>query len=137
MASRRDWQLQQLGITRWILRRPAVLQGEIAIALPEHIRLVVVAQPAPALDNPLIGDVLRSMALTPDRVLPLTPDRVAMLPEKHRCNSWCLGVDVPLGLSGVRLVSPGLEELQHSGAARAALWRQICEHEQDIFATAG
>jgi DNA polymerase-3 subunit psi len=34
MTSRREWQLQQLGITRWSLRRPGALQGEIAISLP-------------------------------------------------------------------------------------------------------
>ncbi|EDD6876593.1 DNA polymerase III subunit psi, partial [Salmonella enterica subsp. enterica serovar Typhimurium] len=28
MTSRRDWQLQQLGITQWALRRPGALQGE-------------------------------------------------------------------------------------------------------------
>ena len=44
MTSRRDWQLQQLGITQWSLRRPGALQGEIAISLPEHIRLVMVAE---------------------------------------------------------------------------------------------
>lgn len=33
MTSRRDWQLQQLGITQWSLRRPRALQGEIAISL--------------------------------------------------------------------------------------------------------
>ncbi len=27
MTSRRDWQLQQLGITQWSLRRPGALQG--------------------------------------------------------------------------------------------------------------
>lgn len=32
MTSRRDWQLQQLGITQWSLRRPGALQ-EIAIAI--------------------------------------------------------------------------------------------------------
>jgi DNA polymerase-3 subunit psi len=37
MTSRRDWQLQQLGITQWSLRVGA-LQGEIAISLPAHIR---------------------------------------------------------------------------------------------------
>ncbi len=35
MTSRRDWQLQQLGITQWSLRRPGALQGEIAIAIPD------------------------------------------------------------------------------------------------------
>ena len=28
MTSRRDWQLQQLGITQWSLRRPGALQGD-------------------------------------------------------------------------------------------------------------
>lgn len=27
MTSRRDWQLQQLGITQWSLRRPGALAG--------------------------------------------------------------------------------------------------------------
>ena len=43
MTSRRDWQLQQLGITQWALRRPTALQGEIAISIPAHVRLVMVA----------------------------------------------------------------------------------------------
>ncbi|XPE40743.1 DNA polymerase III subunit psi [Shigella flexneri] len=43
MTSRRDWQLQQLGITQWSLRRPGALQGEIAISIPAHVRLVMVA----------------------------------------------------------------------------------------------
>lgn len=34
MTSRRDWQLQQLGITQWALRRPTALRGEIAISIP-------------------------------------------------------------------------------------------------------
>nr|VUD28169.1 DNA polymerase III psi subunit [Raoultella sp. NCTC 9187] len=28
MTSRRDWQLQQLGITQWSLRRPGALQAK-------------------------------------------------------------------------------------------------------------
>ncbi len=71
MTSRRDWQLQQLGITQWSLRRPGALQGEIAISLPEHIRLVMVAETPPSLTEPLIGDILRALAVTPDQVLQL------------------------------------------------------------------
>lgn len=74
MTSRRDWQLQQLGITQWALRRPTALQGEIAISIPAHVRLVMVAEELPALNEPLIGDVLRSLKLTPDQVLQLTPN---------------------------------------------------------------
>lgn len=91
MTSRRDWQLQQLGITQWALRRPTALQGEIAISIPAHVRLVMVAEELPALNEPLIGDVLRSLKLTTEQVLQLTPDRVTMLPSDSRCNSWRMG----------------------------------------------
>ncbi len=133
MTSRRDRQLTQLGITQWRLRRPAVLQGEIALRIPEHIRLVMVADKPPTLTDPLIQDVLRALTLTEANVLPLTPDRAALLPEGSRCNSWRLGVESPLTLPGVQLSSPGFDELLHNAAARIALWRQICEHEQDLF----
>ncbi len=106
MTSRRDWQLQQLGITQWSLRRPGALQGEIAISLPEHIRLVMVAETPPSLTEPLIGDILRALAVTPDQVLQLTPDRVAMLPQDSRCNSWRLGTEASLPLAGAQVSTP-------------------------------
>ncbi|KIS45023.1 DNA polymerase III subunit psi [Kosakonia radicincitans] len=133
MTSRRDWQLQQLGITQWSLRRPAVLQGEIAISLPAHIRLVMVACEPPMLADPLVSDVLRALTITADQVLQLTPDRVAMLPPGSQCNSWWLGVDEPQPLAGAQVATPGVDELRANPAARAALWQQICEHEHDFF----
>ena len=96
MTSRRDWQLQQLGITQWSLRRPGALQGEIAISIPAHVRLVMVAAQLPALTEPLMSDILRALTVSQDQVLQLTPDRVAMLPQGSRCNSWRLGTDAPL-----------------------------------------
>ena len=93
MTSRRDWQLQQLGITQWSLRRPGALQGEIAIAIPQHVRLVMVANDLPALTDPLVSDVLRALTVSPDQVLQLTPEKIAMLPQGSRCNSWRLGTD--------------------------------------------
>ncbi len=108
MTSRRDWQLQQLGITQWSLRRPGALQGEIAISLPEHIRLVMVAETPPSLTEPLIGDILRALAVTPDQVLQLTPERVAMLPQDSRCNSWRLGTEASLPLAGAQVSTPAL-----------------------------
>ncbi|MRS15325.1 DNA polymerase III subunit psi [Enterobacteriaceae bacterium RIT691] len=133
MTSRRDWQLQQLGITQWALRRPSVLQGEIAISLPEHIRLVMVAEELPPLTEPLVRDVLRALAVTPDQVLQLTPERVAMLPQGGRCNSWRLGEGEPVALEGAQVASPAYHQLQISAAARADLWQQICAHEHDFF----
>lgn len=130
---RRDWLLQQLGLTQWVLRRPAVLQGEVAITLPAHTRLVMIARQLPALTDPLVSDVLRSLGLNSAQVFQVTPDSAAMLPADKPCNSWCLGTDVQLSLPGAKLQTPALDELYHNGAARQALWRQICEHEHDFF----
>lgn len=133
MTSRRDWQLQQLGITQWALRRPAALQGEIAISIPAHVRLVMVAEELPALNETLISDVLRTLKMSADQVLQLTPDRVAMLPSDSHCNSWRLGIADEVTLPGGRLSSPALAELKANPAARSALWQQICEYEHDFF----
>ncbi len=133
MTTRRDWQLQQLGITQWSLRRPTALQGEIAISLPAHIRLVMVSFELPTLTDPLVGDVLRALAVSADQVLQLTPDRVVMLPEGSTCNSWRLGIDAPLALAGAQVASPAFDELRGNPAARAALWQQICDYEHDFF----
>ncbi|EMM6516829.1 DNA polymerase III subunit psi [Enterobacter ludwigii] len=133
MTSRRDWQLQQLGITQWALRRPTALQGEIAISIPAHVRLVMVVAELPALNEPLIGDVLRSLKLTTEQVLQLTPDRVTMLPSDSRCNSWRMGDIDEVSLEGSQICSPALDELKANPKARSALWQQICEYEHDFF----
>lgn len=133
MTTRREWQLQQLGITRWSLRRPGALRGEIAITLPAHVRLVMAGNDLPALHEPLISDILRALALTPDQVLQLAPDRVAMLPEGSCCNSWRLGTDAPITLEGAQIATPAWADLCTNPAARAALWQQICTYEHDFY----
>jgi DNA polymerase-3 subunit psi len=99
---------------------PGALQGEIAISLPGHIRLVMVAENPPSLTEPLISDILRALALSPDQVLQLTPERVAMLPQDSRCNSWRLGTDAPLLLAGARFPRPLLMNFR---PARLLAWR--------------
>ena len=73
MSSRRDWLLQQMGITQYKLRRPRALQGEIAITLPPDTRLLIVADIPPAAGDPLVNDVLRAMAIAPQQTLSITP----------------------------------------------------------------
>ncbi|RWR00917.1 DNA polymerase III subunit psi [[Pantoea] beijingensis] len=133
MSSRRDWLLQQMGITQYTLRRPRALQGEIALALPTDTRLLIVASVPPSTEDPLVSDVLRSLTLAPHEVVILTPDRLAMLPEERQCASWLLGVDETIAIKGVQLSSPALDELYHNADAKRALWQQICEYESDFF----
>lgn len=128
MTPRRDWLLQQMGITQWVLHRPTVLQGKIAITLHARTRLVIIAASLLIAYDPLIGDVLHSLSLRPEQVCSLTPEQTAMLPTSTHCHSWCLGVDVPLDWTGVQLSSPSLEELYANPIAKRALWQQISEH---------
>ncbi len=66
----------------------------------------MVAETPPSLTEPLIGDILRALAVTPDQVLQLTPERVAMLPQDSRCNSWRLGTEASLPLAGAQVSTP-------------------------------
>ncbi|WON77530.1 DNA polymerase III subunit psi [Serratia sp. UGAL515B_01] len=133
MASRRDWLLQQLGITQWTLRRPGVLQGEVAVSVPPNVRLLVVAQDLPDHHDPLFCDVLHSLDLIPLQTYSLTPEQAAMLPENTECNSWRLGVAEPLAVAGAQLYSPALAELSQDAGAKRALWQQICHYEQHFY----
>lgn len=133
MASRRDWLLQQMGITQWMLRKPAVLQGEVAVSLPDNTQLLIVADVLPAGDDSLVTDVLRTLALVAQQVYHLTPEQVQMLPEGTHCNTWRLGIDEPLMVEGAQLSSPALSELYQNAGAKRALWQQICENEQHFY----
>lgn len=135
MASTRDKQLQQLGITQWTLRRPTVLQGEIAVTLPAGTRLVIVAVQPPEHSDALVSDILRSLALRPEQVYQLTPDQITMLPADTHCHSWRLGVESTLPLAGIQLSSPALSDLYGNAHAKRALWQQIGEHLPQLTQT--
>jgi len=137
MASRRDFLLQQLGITQWTLRRPAALQGEVAVSLPHDVRLIIVAEPLAAQNDPLLQDVLHCLGIRADQVYHLTPDQAAMLPAETECASWQLGIETPLALAGAQIHSPALSELSYDAAAKRALWQQICHHEQHFYPDTG
>ena len=133
MTTRRDWLLDQLGITQWTLRRPSALSGEVAVVLPPGIRLLVVSAVPPPADHPFVGDVARSLGLSWQQLYLLTPEQVMMLPEEIECHSWWLGLEAPPALSGSSFSTPPLTELQGNAAAKRHLWQQICRYEQDFF----
>lgn len=133
MTSRRDWLLQQMGITQYQLRRPRVLQGEIAVLLLPDTQLIIVAENPPGLQEPLLRDVLHTLSLKPTQVMTVTPDQLQMLPETLNCAGWLLGVESEQTFNGVALTSASFNELLSSGAARRALWQQMCEHDSHFF----
>ncbi|WP_256853091.1 DNA polymerase III subunit psi [Pantoea sp. Fr+CA_20] len=133
MTSRRDWLLQQMGITQYQLRRPRVLQGEIAVRLLPDTQLIIVADNPPGLQEPFLRDVLHTLSLKPTQVMTVTPDQLQMLPETLSCAGWLLGVESEQPFNGVALSSASFNELLSSGAARRALWQQMCDHDSHFF----
>lgn len=133
MSTRRDWLLQQMGITQYQLRRPRVLQGEIAVNLAPDTRLLIVAETPPTLQEPLIRDVVRSLNLQTSQVMSLTPEQLFMLPDALNCAGWLLGVQSEQAFNGITLRTASLNELISSGAAKRALWQQICKHDSHLF----
>ncbi|VAX76262.1 DNA polymerase III subunit psi [Serratia symbiotica] len=130
MASKRDLQLRQLGITQFTLRHPGVTQGEVPVSLSPKVRLLIIAKAFPDPHNLLFCDVLRTLKLTPAQTYGLTPDQVVMLPKNTKCNSWRLGIEKPLEVAGVQLYSPALTTLSQDSQAKRSLWNQIYTHEQ-------
>ncbi|KYP97665.1 hypothetical protein BG74_01260 [Sodalis-like endosymbiont of Proechinophthirus fluctus] len=138
MRTRRDWLLQQLGITQWTLRRPAVLRGEVAVTLPGRIRLLLVAEAPPPLDHPLVVDVALSMTLTPAQLYGVTPLQVMMLSDNVRCHCWWLGLEALRDFEGMSSFhTPLLEALSRDADAKRELWRRISDDEYYITAAAG
>ncbi|MXP49310.1 DNA polymerase III subunit psi [Pantoea sp. Eser] len=133
MTSRRDWFLQQMGIKQYQLRRPRVLQGEIAVTLAPETQLIIVAETPPGLHEPLMRDVLHTLNLQPAQVMTVTPDQLQMLPETLHCAGWLLGVESEQTFNGVALTSASFNELISSGAAKRALWQQMCNHDSHLF----
>lgn len=137
MTTRRDWLLQQLGITQWRLWRPAVLRGEVVVKLPDCIRLLLVTDLIMPKFHPLVVDVARSLMLTPERIARLTSDQVMMLPEDVHYHCWWLGLTAMRNLGGISLCTPPLAVLQEEAGAKRELWRQINKNKHYFTATAG
>lgn len=132
---RRDIMLKQMGITQFELRRPMALKGEVAIALPNTIRLVIIAAQPDELDSPLFLDILQSMALNASQIYCITPEQAMMLP-KNDYPLWLIGEDLLADEdinSTLVLNSPDLTELAHNAVAKRALWQAICQHEDYFF----
>ena len=122
-----------MGITQYQLRRPRVLKGEIAVTLTPGTRLVMVTEQAPGLQEPLISDVLRVLNIQPAQVMTLTPEQLPMLPEQVDCAGWLMGVESEHPFNGITFTTAVFNELISSGAAKRALWQQMCNHDNHLF----
>lgn len=138
MRAKRDWLLQQIGITQYHLRRPhilqyCVLQGEITVRLSPTTRLILVAEHATMLQEPLIHDVLRTLNIQLEHVITLVPEQLPMLPIQVDCPGWLLGVESEHPFNGIKFTTAVFNKLVSSGEAKRALWQQMCNYDSHLF----
>lgn len=106
MANRRDWLLQQMGITQYRLHHPRALQGEVAVRLSPDTRLVIVtADPQPSATG-FLQDVLRSLGLRQHQSVTVSERQLSMLPEPLNCPVWLLGIPADRQYAAVQLATP-------------------------------
>ena len=113
---------------------PAPLpECDVMLANPSNMRQQSTIIAAQILQEPLIRDVLHTLHLQSSQVMMVTPEQLQMLPETLDCAGWLLGVESEQPFNGVALSSASLNELISSGAARRALWQQMCNHDSHLF----
>lgn len=122
-----------MGITQYQLRRPGALRGEVAVTLPEGVRLAIIAETLPEQQDALLNDILRALRLSLREIVLMTPQQWLMLGDVPGCPQWRLGGDAGDAL----LHTPPLTELYHNPAARRHFWQQICHHESHFFTHRG
>ncbi|WP_109077626.1 DNA polymerase III subunit psi [Aggregatibacter kilianii] len=129
--SRRDILLQQMGISQWQLVRPEALKGAINIVVPEHIRLVIVSRQN-LLQQPIMQDLLRSLALDGSDVLNITFEQLSYLQVEHAVSYWLLDKNTEKNDRTFSLRQPlnvwqsvDLDELKRDPQAKRQLWQQI------------
>ncbi|VFP86863.1 DNA polymerase III subunit psi [Candidatus Erwinia haradaeae] len=131
LIRRREQLLQQIGITQYALKRLHVLQGDVLINLPIETRLVIVADKPPALTDPIVENVLRTLNLRSIEVQVATTHQLSLLPQDNHHHRWLLGVQPSKVFTGIQITSPILSELHYNPSAKRALWKQIYQYQLD------
>lgn len=134
-----DWYLDQLGITQYVLRKPAAMKGEASINIADHIRLIVVAQSVP--NDKIFYDILKAINISIENCLILPPAQLLMPIEKLDRAIWFIDETLPTSWSTSPVISDkviittvGLAQLALSANLKRQLWNTICQYE-DYFHT--
>ena len=129
---RRNLLLNEMGITRWQLYRPEVLQGAVGVSVSEQVKFIVVTK-----DNisnaPLFSDVRLSLELNKEDCLCLNFDQIQHITLQHSVRYWLLAENadeidrtLPYCLNAERIYrSVDWQQFQQDNQAKRELWQQI------------
>lgn len=130
--ARRDRLLNQMGITQWVVRNPAVLRGERGVRIPDSTKLIIITDEGLDLNHRLLKDVFLAMNVYPTDVVCINSEQLAMIPTPITINCWALGNQPHLESVKMTFISPVLDELATSNSAKQALWKQIYQYDENF-----
>jgi len=90
---RRNLLLNEMGITRWQLYRPEVLQGAVGVSVSEQVKFIVVAKDNVS-NSPLFSDVRLALELNKEDCLCLNFDQIQHITLQHSVRYWLLAENV-------------------------------------------
>jgi len=130
--TRRDRLLEQMGITQWMVRNPAVLRGERGVRIPASTKLIIITDENLDLNSQLLKDVFLSMNIAQDDVVCVNSEQLGLIPTPIITPCWVLGDEIQPEGSKVMFTSPVLSELSTSCSAKRALWKQIYQYDENF-----
>lgn len=130
--ARRDRLLQQMGITQWVVRNPAILRGERGVRIPDSTKLIIITDENLDLNSHLLKDIFLAMKIYPSDVVCINSEQLAMLPTPITTNCWDLGGQTHPKGAKTTFISPVLAELADSNSAKQALWKQIYQYDENF-----
>ncbi|WP_392565498.1 DNA polymerase III subunit psi [Utexia brackfieldae] len=129
--NRRDWYLNQLGITQYELRKPKALNESVTLALTESTRLIIVVENTPP-QTRFFQDILSAVSVDKHALCFINPAQLALLPTTFKGVIWSIGCDKQSTLSTqyeTIIETSSLETLQSSAKEKRQLWQKLCEYE--------
>ncbi len=133
---RRDKLLHAMGITQYELSRPQVMQGEIAIVVPEQTTLIVATDESVEGKSP-VTDLILALSLAPADVMQIDIAQLEMLKGATSCPLIIFGTpntsDSVANETKFQITTLPIKQFMQSPLAKKALWAEICSHEHHFF----
>ncbi|OCG18255.1 MULTISPECIES: DNA polymerase III subunit psi [unclassified Gilliamella] len=129
--TQQDWYLKQCNITQYVLRRPAVLKGEVSTHISDEIRLIVVAEQKPT--QKIYFDILNAIRLTEEQVLVLTPSQLIIPASEIKTVVWFIDIKPDEHWEhSLTIQTISLDLLANASQQKRQLWQQLCQYENDF-----
>ncbi|BBG61158.1 DNA polymerase III subunit psi [Providencia rustigianii] len=130
--TRRDRLLEQMGITQWMVRNPAVLRGERGVRIPESTKLIIITDENLDLNSQLLKDIFFTMDIDETDMVCINSEQLKLIPTPITIPCWVLGNEIHPEGSKFTFISPVLSELIASSHAKQALWKQIYQYDENF-----